>query len=64
MEPNQVPINYFSVESIEEHVDKVVKNRGKVIVPKQELPNVGLIVWIADPEGNSVGLIQPFEMKV
>lgn len=62
-EPNQVPINYYSVESIEEYVDKAVKNGGKVIVPKQEVPNVGFIVWIADPEGNPVGLLQPFDMK-
>ena len=54
-----MPINYFSVESIEEYVEKAVRNGGRVMSPKHEVPNIGFIVWIADPEGNPVGLMQP-----
>jgi uncharacterized protein len=61
-EPRQGPINYISVESIDEYVDRAVRNGGKVIAPKTVVPNVGTIAWIADPEGNPVGMIQPVEM--
>jgi predicted enzyme related to lactoylglutathione lyase len=61
-EPHQVPINYISVESVDDFIEKVVKNGGKVISPKTEVPNVGTIVWITDPEGNPLGLLQPVEM--
>jgi uncharacterized protein len=60
--PNQVPINYIRVESIDEYVDKVVKNGGRVIAPKVDVPRAGIIVWVADPEGNPLGLIEPNPM--
>jgi uncharacterized protein len=58
-QPKQIPINYIRVESIDEYVDKVVKNGGKVISPKTEVPKVGSIVWVTDPEGNPFGMLQP-----
>ncbi|HEY3419064.1 MAG TPA: VOC family protein [Methanomassiliicoccales archaeon] len=58
-ERSQVPVNYISVESVDEYVEKAVKNGGRVLAPKSEVPNIGFIVWIADPEGNPLGLLQP-----
>jgi predicted enzyme related to lactoylglutathione lyase len=55
----QVPVNYIQVESIEDYLDKAVKNGGKVLMPKMNVPGMGFVAWIADPEGNPVGLIQP-----
>ncbi len=55
----QVPINYISVESVEEYMEKATSWGGKVIAPKQHIPHVGFIAWIADPEGNPIGLITP-----
>jgi len=55
----QVPVNYIQVESIEEYLDKAVKNGGKVLMPKMAVPGMGSVAWIADPEGNPQGLIQP-----
>lgn len=52
------PINYFSVESINDYLTKIQKLGGKVISPKQEVPNVGWIAAAEDPEGNQFALIQ------
>lgn len=56
---DRVPINYVQVESVDEYVDKAVKAGGKVLLPKQRVPTVGDIAWIADPGGNPLGLVQP-----
>jgi uncharacterized protein len=58
-DPSQVPINYIQVESIEEYLDRAVKNGGKVLMAKMPVPGMGFVAWIADPEGNPLGLIQP-----
>jgi predicted enzyme related to lactoylglutathione lyase len=61
-EANQIPINYISVESVDDYLEKAVNNGGRVIAPKTEVPNIGFIAWIADPEGNPIGLLQPASM--
>lgn len=53
------PINYFSVESINDFLEKIVKLGGKVTQPKEEVPEVGWIAAAEDPEGNNFALIQP-----
>ncbi len=58
-ERSQVPINYYSVESVDDYLEKAVNSGGRVLAPKTEVPNVGFIAWIADPEGNPIGLLQP-----
>jgi hypothetical protein len=52
------PINYFTVESINDYLAKIQKLGGKVISTKQEVPNVGWIAAAEDPEGNQFALIQ------
>ena len=59
MEPENKPINYFAVESISDFIAKIEKLGGKVIQPKQEVPNVGWIAAAEDPEGNQFALLQP-----
>jgi uncharacterized protein len=61
-EPQNKPINYISVESISDFLDKIVKLGGKVTSPKQEVPNVGWIAAAEDPEGNQFALIQPLRV--
>jgi predicted enzyme related to lactoylglutathione lyase len=58
----QKPLNYISVESIDESIEKVKKLGGKTVSPKQEVPNVGWIATAVDPEGNQIALIQPQRM--
>ncbi len=55
----QMPINYINVESVDEFIERVVKNGGKVLTQKQHIPTIGYTAWIADPEGNPLGLLQP-----
>jgi predicted enzyme related to lactoylglutathione lyase len=53
------PVNYITVESIDEYLIKTENLGGKILVPKQQVPTVGWIAVISDPEGNQVGLPQP-----
>jgi len=57
-EPNIKPLNYFAVESINDYLAKIVKLGGKVISPKQEVPDVGWVAAAVDPEGNQFALIE------
>jgi predicted enzyme related to lactoylglutathione lyase len=57
--PEHKPVNYISVENIDESIEKVKKLGGKTITPKQEVPNVGYIATATDPEGNQIALLQP-----
>jgi predicted enzyme related to lactoylglutathione lyase len=60
--PENKPINYISVESITDFLDKIVKLGGKITQPKQEIPEVGWIAAAEDPEGNQFALLEPLEM--
>jgi predicted enzyme related to lactoylglutathione lyase len=57
-QPDIKPINYFSVESINDFLAQIEKLGGKVISPKQEIPDVGWAAAAADPEGNQFALIE------
>jgi predicted enzyme related to lactoylglutathione lyase len=60
--PDQTPVNYISVESIDEYSKKVVQLGGKMVVPKTEIPGMGWWALALDPEGNPVGLFQVLAM--
>ena len=53
------PVIYISVESADEYIEKIKKLGGKIIVPKQEVPQVGWTVKAEDPEGNQIAILQP-----
>lgn len=55
----QVPVNYVSVESVDEYIERAIENGGKLLVPKMYIPTIGDTAWITDPEGNPVGLMRP-----
>lgn len=57
--PQLKPVNYISVESIDEYVEKIEVLGGKITQPKQEVPNVGWIAVALDPEGNQFAMLQP-----
>ncbi|NLF89562.1 VOC family protein [Candidatus Bathyarchaeota archaeon] len=61
MDPENKTINYYSVESINDFLDKIVKLGGKVTQPKQEVPEVGWIAAAEDPEGNAFALLEPLK---
>lgn len=57
--PELKPVNYFSVESIDDYIQKIKTLGGKMLSPKQEVPNVGWIALAVDPEGNQFAVMQP-----
>lgn len=61
--PAEVPapcINvYFKVESIDHTLETAAKNGGKVLVPKSPIPGVGHFAMFTDPDGISIGIMQP-----
>ncbi len=57
--PQLKPVNYISVESIDEYFEKIEVLGGKITQPKQEVPNVGWIAVALDPEGNQFAMLQP-----
>ena len=55
-DPSKRPMNYISVESVDEYSGKVEELGGKIIVPKQTVPGMGHFAVALDPEGNIFGL--------
>jgi len=53
-----VPLNYISVESVEEYSKKVTALGGKILVPKMEIPTIGWWALAEDPEGNRFGMLE------
>ena len=38
--------NYITVNSIAEYMQKIEQARGKIIIPKTEFPNMGIMKYI------------------
>ncbi|MRR10483.1 VOC family protein, partial [bacterium] len=53
-------VNTADVANIDETLKKVVANGGKIVIPKQEIPNVGVVAYIQEPGGAILGVIQQF----
>lgn len=54
--PDQGPVNYVQVESVEAIAAKVQQLSGKVIVPKSPVPGMGWFAHCQDTEGNVFAL--------
>ena len=57
-EPHHYTMFYVEVEDIQASLDKAVSLGGKVVVPPVKIPT-GMFAWFSDPEGNTIGLLQP-----
>jgi predicted enzyme related to lactoylglutathione lyase len=57
-EPHQYTIFYVQVEDVRASLQKAIELGGKMLVPAIPIP-MGTFAWIADIEGNTVGLLQP-----
>ena len=51
-------VNTVDVPSVDEYVDKVVANGGKVVLPKMAIPGVGYLVYCQDSEGIVFGMME------
>jgi len=58
-EPHNYVTFYVQVEDLQAFLDKAGKLGGKMLVPPVEVPGMGHFAWLADPEGNIVGLWKP-----
>ena len=57
--PENKPVNYISVESVDKCLEQVKALGGKIVQGKQEVPGVGWIAVALDPEGNQIAILQP-----
>jgi len=58
-EPFNYTIFYVNVDDIEAYLAKAAELGGKTVVPRVDIPNYGSFAWIADVEGNTIGLWKP-----
>lgn len=58
MTPDQRPMNYVNVESVDDYVDKAKGLGATVIVEKMPVPGMGYFAQLVDPEGNPFGVWQ------
>jgi predicted enzyme related to lactoylglutathione lyase len=54
----QSVVNTIMVDSIDETIDRITNNGGKIMVPKMDIPKVGVLVYFQDTEGNIFGAMQ------
>ncbi len=51
-------VNTVEVDNIDEALQKAQANGGQVIMPKDEIPGVGLLAYVREPGGAVVGIFQ------
>lgn len=56
--PEQRPINYVNVESVDEYLQKAKGLGATVLIDKMPVPGMGWFAWLLDPQGNQIGLWQ------
>lgn len=56
------PVNYISVESIDDYVEKLKALGGMIIRSKEEVTGVGWVALALDPEGNQFAMLQPIQV--
>ena len=57
-EPHHYTIFYVQVDDVQSYLDKAGALGGKTLVPPVDIPT-GTFAWLADPDGNTVGLWKP-----
>jgi predicted enzyme related to lactoylglutathione lyase len=57
-EPHHYVTIYVEVDDLEWHITRAERLGGKRLVPPVEIPT-GRFAWIADPDGNIIGLWTP-----
>ncbi len=60
--PENKPVNYIAVESIDKYIERVKTLGGTIVQQKQEVPGAGWIAIALDPEGNQIAMLQPMQV--
>ena len=55
-EPHNYVTVYVQVDDLQTYLTIVGELGGKTVVPPTEVPGMGSFAWLADPEGNIIGL--------
>ena len=50
--------NTMDVSSVDEFLEKITQQGGKIITPKNGVPGVGWLAYCADTEGNVFGIME------
>ena len=58
MMPGQTPVNYISVENVDQFSRKAESLGAKVVVPKMPVPGMGWFAQLTDTEGNIFAIWQ------
>lgn len=58
MMPGQTPVNYISVENVDEFARKAERLGAKVVMPKRPVPGMGWFAQLTDTEGNIFAIWQ------
>jgi len=58
MMPGQTPVNYISVENVDEFARKAERLGAKVVLPKRPVPGMGWFAQLTDTEGNIFAIWQ------
>jgi predicted enzyme related to lactoylglutathione lyase len=61
MEPTTTTVNTIDVPSLDEYLNRVTENGGKVLMPKNTIRGVGYFAYCRDTEGNTFGVLQSDE---
>ena len=56
--PEQGPVNYVNVESVDDYAAKAKGMGAKVVVEKTPVPAMGWFALLTDPDGNPFGIWQ------
>jgi hypothetical protein len=57
-EPERYTMFYVQVDDVQGYLDKATALGGKTLVPPVKIPT-GVFAWMADPDGNVIGLLKP-----
>lgn len=58
-DPAQPWTNVVDTPDIDDTIGKIEAAGGEVVVPKMEIPGVGVVIYAKDTERNIFGVIQP-----
>ena len=58
MMPGQLPVNYISVENVDEFTRKAERLGAKLVLPKKPVPGMGWFAQFTDTEGNIFAIWQ------
>lgn len=53
-------VNTVGVEDIDAVLKKVAEYGGQIVMPRDEIPGVGLLAYVREPGGAVIGIIQSF----